>query len=292
MGPGFDIMGFAMNQPGDEILIEKTGGGNHIINDESGTGLPTDPSRNVATVAIDSMLGELGSKQKFRLTFLKKIAPGSGIGSSAASSAGAVYGANQLMGIPYTNLELVPFAMKGEETASGSAHADNVAPALLGGFVLIRSYDPLDIVSIPCPERLYCCIVYPEISIATVDSRKILKTTVPLQKAVMQCGNVAGLVTGLITGDFRLISESMHDVFAEPTRSFLIPEYEEVKKAALKAGALGCGISGSGPSMFALCMDENTANKAGEEMEKVFASVEISSSVFVSQVNRQGIKLL
>jgi homoserine kinase len=292
VGPGFDIMGFALDQPGDEMLVEKTEGDQHIIIDESGTGLPLDPFRNVATVAIDAMLDDLGSSQKFHLTFLKKIAPGSGIGSSAASSAGAVYGANHLLGSPYTNLELVPFAMKGEKTASGSAHADNVAPALLGGFVLVRSYDPLDIVSIPGPEGLYCCIVYPEISIATEDSRKILKSTVPLEKAIAQCGNVAGLVTGLITGNFRLISDSMQDVFAEPIRSFLIPEYDEVKKAALEAGALGCSISGSGPSIFALSENEDTAQKAGKQMEKVFASAEIGSSVFVSRVNKQGIKLL
>jgi len=292
VGPGFDILGFAMNQPGDEILVEKRNGDDHIIIDQSGFGLPLDPEKNVATVAIDSMLSQLGSKQKFQLTFLIKIAPGSGIGSSAASSAGAVYGANVLLGNPYTNEELVPFAMKGEETASGSAHADNVAPALLGGFVLVRSYDPLDIISIPGPEQIYCSVVYPDISIATEDSRKILKTTVSLQKAITQCGNVAGLITGLITGNFRLISDSMQDVIAEPIRSFLIPEYDEVKKAALVAGALGCSISGSGPSIFALSKDEKTAQIAGMEMRKVFASAEIGSSVFVSQVNRQGIKLL
>lgn len=292
VGPGFDILGFALNQPGDEILVKKAQGADHIIIDRSGVGLPLDPEKNVATVAIDSMLSKLGSRQKFQLTFLKKIAPGSGIGSSAASSAGAVFGANVLLGNPYTTEELVPFAMKGEERASGSAHADNVAPALLGGFVLIRSYEPLDIISIPGPEQIHCSVVYPEISIATEDSRKILKTTVSLEKAITQCGNIAGLVTGLITGNFRLISDSMHDVIAEPIRSFLIPEYEKVIQAALEAGALGCSISGSGPSIFALSKDEETAQAAGTEMGKVFASAEIGSSVFVSQVNKQGIKLL
>ena len=292
VGPGFDILGFAMHQPGDEILLEKTNGDHHIIIDSSGVGLPLDPYKNVATVAIDSMLSQLGSRQKFHLTFLKKIAPGSGIGSSAASSAGAVFGANELLGNPFSNLELVPFAMKGEEVASGSAHADNVAPALLGGFVLIRSYAPLDIIPIPAPEQIFCCVVYPEISIATEDSRKILKTTVPLAKALIQCGNIAGLVTGLITGNFRLISNSMHDVIAEPIRSFLIPEYDKVKKAALEAGALGCSISGSGPSIFALCKDEETAKMAGKEMEKVFTQADIGSNIFISQVNMQGVKIL
>jgi homoserine kinase len=292
VGPGFDILGFALNQPGDEMLIEKSAEDSHCIIDRSCAGLPLDPSENVSTVAIDALLEHLGSRQKFRLTFLKKITPGSGIGSSAASSAGAVYAVNILLGNPYTAKELVPFAMKGEAKASGSAHADNVAPALLGGFVLVRSYDPLDIISIPGPEQIFCTVVYPEISIATQDSRKILKTTVPLEKAVKQCGNVAGLVTGLITGDFRLISDSMHDVIAEPMRSFLIPEYDRVKEAALKAGTLGCSISGSGPSIFALSKDEDTAQRAGKKMKGVFAAAEIGSSIFVSQVNMQGVKLL
>lgn len=292
VGPGFDILGFALNQPGDEILIEKSEGDHHVIIDSTGVGLPLDPEKNVATVALDAMLAQLGSKQKFQLTFLKKIAPGSGIGSSAASAAGAVYGANMLMGQPFTNLGLVPFAMKGEKVASGSAHADNVAPALLGGFALIRSYDPLDIVSIPVPDQLHCCIVYPDIIIATQDSRKILKTTVSLEKAIIQCGNVAGLVAGLITGDYQLISHSMHDVFAEPIRSFLIPEYDAVKTAAMMAGALGCSISGSGPSIFALCEDEDKASVVGTEMKGVFTAAEIGSSVFISQVNKQGIKLI
>ena len=172
VGPGFDILGFAMDQPGDEILISTCTADHHMLADNSGFGLPMDPVKNVATVAIDVMLDQLGSEQKFSLTFLKKIAPGSGIGSSAASAAGAVYGANELLGRPFTDLELVPFAMMGEKTASGSAHADNVAPALLGGFVLVRSYQPLDIIRIPGPEQIFCSVVYPEISIATEDSRK------------------------------------------------------------------------------------------------------------------------
>ncbi len=292
VGPGFDILGFALDEPGDEIQIKKTSAGKHVIIDRTGVGLPTDPEKNVATVAIDSMLGQLDSQQKFQITFLKKITPGSGIGSSAASAAGAVFGANVLLGKPFTRLELVSFAMNGEKAASGSAHADNVAPALLGGFVLVRSYNPLDIISIPGPEQIYCSVVYPEISIATENSRRILKTSVSLEKAVTQCGNVAGLVTGLITGNYRLISASMHDVIAEPIRSFLIPEYDRVIQAALQAGALGCSISGSGPSIFALSKEEDTARKTGTAMEKVFASAEIGSSVFISQVNSKGIILL
>ncbi len=292
VGPGFDILGFALDAPGDVIRLEKTSGKNHIIQNESGIELPLDSDKNVATVALDAFLSSIGSQDKFHLTFKQKIPAGSGIGSSAASSAGAVYAANLLLDKPYSEAELVPFAMKGEELASGSAHADNVAPVLLGGFVLIRSYDPLDILQIPSPEKLFCSIVHPEISIATQDSRKILKTSIPLKTAITQCGTVAGLVTGLITNDFRLIRDSMHDVIAEPIRSFLIPEYDHVKKAALNSGAVGCSISGSGPSIFALSENKETAMRIGKAMEKVFNEASIGNKVFISKVNKQGIKIL
>lgn len=292
VGPGFDILGFALDAPGDVIRLERTEADRHIIENETEAGIPLEPDKNVATVALDALLNSLNSTDKFRLSFLKKIPPGSGIGSSAASSAAAVYGANILLGNPFTELELIPFAMKGEKAASGTAHADNVAPALLGGFVLVRSYDPLDIVKIPGPEKLYCSVVHPDISISTEDSRRILKTSVPLKTAVTQCGNVAGLVTGLITGDFRLIRDSMHDVIAEPIRSFLIPEYDNVKKAAMKAGTLGCSISGSGPSVFALSENKEIASRAGHAMSKVFTGIGIRSNVFVSQVNKKGIQVL
>jgi homoserine kinase len=263
-----------------------------VIANETDSDIPLDPDRNVACVSLDAMLAELGSGQKFRLTFLKKIPPGSGIGSSAASSAGSVFAANLLMESPFSTRELVPFAMKGEEAASGSAHADNVAPALLGGFVLVRSYDPLDIIDIPGPEQLYCSVVHPAISIATEESRRILKASVPLKTAVTQCGNVAGLIAGLITGNLRLVRDSMHDVIAEPIRSFLIPEYENVKQAVLEKGALGCSISGSGPSVFALSETREIAERVAAEMQSIFRRAGISSHHFVSQVNRNGIRVL
>jgi len=292
VGPGFDILGFALNEPGDEISIEISDSPHHLINNNTDIKIPLDPVKNVATVAIDAMLKSLGSKTKFHIKFNRKIPAGSGIGSSAASSAGAVYAANILLGSPFSEIELVPFAMQGEKVASGSAHADNVAPALLGGFVLVRSYDPLDILRIPSPEKLHCSVIHPDISIATEDSRKILKTSVPLETAITQCGNVAGLVTGLITGDYRLIRDSMHDVIAEPIRSFLIPEYDRVKKTALDSGALGCSISGSGPSIFALSENSEIASKVGLAMKDIFSSAAIGSNLFISQVNMGGIKVL
>ncbi len=292
VGPGFDILGFAMDEPGDVIRIERTPGQHHLIHNETKVDIPLLPEKNVATVALDAFLGKLGSREKFRLTFKRKIPLGSGIGSSAASSSAAVYGANLLLDRPLSETELVPFAMQGEVLASGSAHADNVAPALLGGFVLVRSYDPLDLLRIPCPEGLYCSVVHPDISIATEDSRRILKTSVPLKSAITQCGNVAGLVAGLITSDFRLIRDSMQDVIAEPARAFLIPEFGRIKETALQNGALGCSISGSGPSVFALSSDAETADRTGSAMKKVFRDAGIDSEIFISPVNKQGIKVL
>jgi homoserine kinase len=292
VGPGFDILGFALDAPGDIIRMERSSSGRHEILNETEVDIPLDPSKNVATVALDALLDASGSSEKFHLIFRQKIPAGSGIGSSAASSAGAVYGANILLGNIYTPAELVPFAMKGEEAASGSAHADNVAPALLGGFVLVRSYEPLDINGISGPESLFCSVVHPEISIATEDSRRILKTSIPLKTAITQCGNVAGLVVGLINSDFRLIRDSMHDVIAEPARSFLIPEYQNVKDAAMDSGALGCSISGSGPSIFALSENRETAERISGAMKETFETAGIGSKVFVSKVNKEGVRVL
>jgi homoserine kinase len=289
VGPGFDIMGFAIEEPGDvmslEVIKEKT----HRIKNETPYDLPVDPEKNAATVALSAFLESLGSKEKFLVTFLKKIQPGSGIGSSAASSAGSVFAANLLLKEPLSRKELVRFAMKGEKAASGSAHADNVAPALMGGFVLIRSYDPLDLIRIPAPADLFCTVVHPEIQLATKESRRILKGNVPLNIAVTQAGNVAGLITGLLTSDYNLIRNSLHDVIAEPARSFLIPGFEKLKEASLAAGALGTSISGSGPSVFSLCKGKKSAGIVAKSLKKVFDDMDIPNKVFISGINKQGV---
>ena len=292
VGPGFDILGLCLNTPGDILELMQIRGSSHLIENKSGIELPDDPAVNVSTVAIDAFLHHIGSDAKFLIRFIQKIPPGSGIGSSAASSAGAVFGANKILGHPLKILDLIPFAMKGEEAASGSAHADNVAPALLGGFTLIRSYQPLDIIPLRSPENLFCTVVHPDISLATYDSRRVLKDKVPLKTAIQQCGNLAGLVTGLLMSDFRLIGASLHDAIAEPERAFLIPGFEQVRGAALQAGALGAGISGSGPSVFALSRDQETAARAGTEMKMIFGGLKINCSVFVSTVNKKGTTIL
>jgi homoserine kinase len=292
VGSGFDILGFALNNRGDIIEAKMNNEKCIRIFNQSGTDLPLNPLKNVAGVAVQAMLTDLKTEQGFDITFHQKISPGSGIGSSAASSAGSVFAINELLDNPYTLKELVRFAMQGEKAASGVAHADNVAPALLGGFTLIRSYNPLDVIQLPSPKNLLCTIAHPDIIVRTEDSRRILTKEILLKDAVIQWGNVAGLVSGLYTNDFELIGRSLQDVIIEPVRALLIPGFDKIKKTVLEAGALGCSISGSGPSIFALSNSEGVAQMVEQTMKKIFNGMDIEVDIFTSTINRQGQKII
>ncbi len=287
---GFDVLGFAVASPGDEAIVTMTDKPGVIIAKITGDEgrLPLDPKKNTVSATIIKMIEKLGSDKGFEIELHKKMPLGSGLGSSAASSVAGIFAVNELLGKPLSPIELLPFAMEGERLASGTAHADNVAPALFGGFVLIRSYHPLDVIRIPTPTDLYASIVHPHIEVETRDARSILRKEIKLKDAITQWGNVAGLVTGLITNDYGLIGRSMEDVIVEPLRAILIPGFYEVKNAALEAGALGGGISGSGPSVFALSRGKETAQKAGNAMVKAFSTIGIESDLFVSQINANG----
>ncbi|MBX9850925.1 MAG: homoserine kinase [Cytophagaceae bacterium] len=291
---GFDILGFAVENPGDEVILKlKPGSGIKITKITGDEGrLSRDAEKNTVGVSISNFLKHIDSKQGIEISLNKKMPLGSGLGSSAASAVAGVFAVNQLLGMPMSQEDLLPFAMEGERIACGSAHADNVAPSLLGGFVLIRSYDPLDIIRIPTPKNLYCTIIHPQIEVQTRDAREILKKQILLKDAVIQWGNVAGLIAGLMKSDYELIGRSMHDVIVEPIRAILIPGFEDVKRNAKEAGALGCGISGSGPSIFALSKDEKTAKKAGEKMKEIFADLKIGSDLYVSKINNSGPQIL
>lgn len=290
---GFDILGFALSSPGDELVVRrKESPGISIRNNTSYQEISTDPQRNTAGIAVEAYLQHIGSEQGFEISIEKKIKPGSGIGSSSASAAAAVWGVNELLDRPLASEALVELAMQGEKAASGAAHADNVAPALLGGFVLIRRYDPLDIIRLPYPKELWCTIIHPQIELRTEDARKVLKREISLKDATRQWGNIAGLVAGLFMEDYDLIGRSLEDVIIEPVRSILIPGYHQVKQEALDAGALGCSISGSGPSLFALSKDEDTARRAGSKMAEAFASMQIENEVHVSKINSAGATVL
>ena len=287
---GFDVLGVALDAVGDEMTVRKIDEKGIKITKLIGQDLPMETHKNVAGVAGLALLLASDYDGGFEIEIVKKIKPGSGIGSSAASSAGAVWAMNNLLGNPFQPTELVRFAMEGERLASDVAHADNVAPALFGGFTLVRSYEPLDIVPIPAPADLYATIIHPQIEIKTSDSRKILKTTISMETGIKQWGNVGGLIAGLFMEDYDLIGRSLVDHIVEPIRSILIPGFDEVKKASLKAGALGAGISGSGPSIFALSKGSETALKVADAMKNVYEQIGIDYEIHVSKINMDGVR--
>lgn len=289
---GFDVLGLALDKVGDEMTIRRNNSGSLKITQSEGPPLPLDIKQNVAGVAARSILDHLNKKDGFDINIAKRIKPGSGIGSSAASAAGAVWGINALLGKPLTIAELIPLAMAGESIASKAWHADNVAPALLGGFVLIRSYDPLDVVQLSHPKDLALTILHPDIEIKTAEARALLGDTITLQQGIRQWGNMGGLISGLASGDYELISRSLEDHIAEPKRKHLIPEYEAVVSASRAAGALGCGISGSGPSIFAVCQDLKIAQSVATAMEAVYTKTGISFNLFTSEIHPEGIRKL
>jgi homoserine kinase len=289
---GFDVLGVALDTIGDEMVVRKTKEKGIRITKLEGQQLPMETHLNVAGVAGLALLAVSDYEGGFEIEIYKKIKAGSGIGSSAASSTGAVWAMNQLLDTPFSALELVKFAMEGERLASGVAHADNVAPALYGGFTLVRSYTPLDVIPIPSPKDLYATVIHPQIEVKTSDSRKILKTTISLEDGIKQWGNLGGLIAGLFTSDYDLIGRSLEDHIVEPIRSILIPGFDAIKTTAMDNGALGCGISGSGPSIFSFSKGEHSAQKVGTAMKEVYKKIGIDFDIHISRINTSGIKEL
>ena len=291
---GFDILGFAVDSPGDEVILTEKSEQGVVVKRIVGDGgrLPLDANLNTSSVAVQSFLGAIGSNKGIEIELFKNLPLGSGMGSSAASAAAALVGINHLFGNPLTREQLIPHAMEAERIACGSAHADNVGPSLLGGFVLVRDYHPLDVVKIPVAANLYCTLVHPQIELKTEDARRVLKSSVNLKDAITQSGNTAGLMVGLMSGDTNLISRSLKDVIAEPVRSVFIPGFEAVRSEAIKVGALGCGISGSGPTMFALSASHEIALRVGETMQLQFLKYHLKSEAYVSRINLEGAKVL
>ena len=289
---GFDVLGFCLEPVGDLMKVTKTDKPGITIGSIKGQDLPKDPLKNVASVAAMALLEAHPSSFGFQIDIDKRIKPGSGIGSSAASAAGAVFAINELLGKPYSRNELVQYAMAGEALASGAAHADNLAPVLLGGFTLVRSNQSLDIIKLPSPPELVATVIHPKIELKTIHSRAILKNTVPLDKAIQQWGNLGAFVSALYTNDYDLLSRSMKDKVIEPYRAMLIPRFHEVKVAALHAGALGSGISGSGPSIYALSKGMDIAKQVGEAMKKKFDDLELEYEVHLSKINKESIKIV
>ena len=286
---GFDIFGFALDSPGDEVVAsKKEGQGVHFKAIHGNSALSIDPAKNTASVAVAAMLSELKQDVAIELELFKKMPLASGLGSSAASAAAALLAVNRLLGEPFTRRQLVPFAMEAERMACKVAHADNVAPSLIGGFVLVRSYNPLDLVSVSVPSELHCALLHPAIEVRTDDARKVIKTSIPLPLAVANWGNAAGLIAGLLTNDFALIGRSLEDAIFEPDRALLVPGFDAIKQAALKSGALGSSLSGSGPSLFALCDSKERAHGVAKAMRIACEGVGMQGQTYVSSINRRG----
>ena len=291
---GFDCLGFSIKGPSDVIRIEekKTAGIEIIVTGKKSNDIPLDPKKNTAGKALLSFLNEVSEEPKYKIHIEKGIPPGSGLGSSAASAVSSVFGINALLDYPLNDHELLIHAMEGESAASGSLHADNVAPVLFGGIVLIRSYDPLDTISLPVPENLFCTAVLPDVAVNTFEARKILPENITLGSAVEQSSNLAGFIAGLYEEDYELIGKSMIDLFAEPHRSKLIPHYMKLKNSAFESGAIGCGISGSGPSIFALSKSEEIAENIGENFCNSYIKYGINSISYHSKINLDPPKIL
>lgn len=287
---GFDILGFAVNEPGDELIMEMTSKpGVNIISIEGDEGkLPLDPSKNTVSASVISLLKKLEREDVgLNIKLKKKMPMGSGLGSSSASAVAGLFAANELLGKPLSKMELLPFAMEGEALACGHGHADNVAPALFGGFTLIKSYEPLEVIALPVP-KLYCALLYPHVDVPTRDARQIIRSKVLLKDAVTQWGNIAGLISSLYTQDYELLGRCMKDVIIEPIRSILIPEFDKMKEMAMGNGALGFGISGSGPTVFSLFKSPDQALKSLQEMKQMLSKLGIESNIYLSEINESG----
>ncbi len=287
----FDILGFALDEPGDDVFMRRSSRpGVRIVNISGDDGrLPWETEKNTVGFCVQQLLNHLGRTDVgVEIELHKKMPIGSGLGSSAASTVGGLFAINELLGRPLTTKELLPFAVQGEELACGHGHADNVAPSLLGGFTLIRSYSPLDVISLPVPSKLFCSVVFPQVDVPTRAAREMIRSKVALKDAVTQWGNIAGLISGLFMEDYDLIGRSMHDHLIEPTRAILIPEFYEMRSLALDSGALSFGISGSGPSVFAFTEDISVAREVTKRIQHHLDAVGIESNGYVSGINKQG----
>lgn len=288
---GFDVLGLCLNHPADEMQVSITDKSVIQITSDNDFALPLDASENTAGAPLLEIKKLLPEYTGFDIVIKKNIKPGSGIGSSAASAAGAVVAANHLLGNPFSKEEMVQFALFGEKVATGVKHADNVAPCIYGGITLIRSIFPLDIIPLSSPP-LWVTVVHPQIEVRTSDARQILKKQVLLKDSIKQWGNIAGLVAGLLKEDYNLLSRSLEDVIIEPVRSILIPCFTEIKHESIKAGALGGGISGSGPSVFMLSKDEETAQRVRKVMKGIYDKIGLEHHLHVTSINTEGAKVL
>ena len=288
---GFDILGLCLDDPYDFMEVTLLNERKVVIESSNGYVLPLEPENNTAGAPLIEMLKEVEGDIGFHILIDKNIKPGSGVGSSAASASGAVIAANYLLNNRFNKTDLVRFALFGEKVASGVKHADNIAPGIYGGLTLIRSIFPLDIVCLPTPD-LFVTLVHPQIEVKTSDARQILRKEVLLKDAIRQWGNIAGLVAGFVQNDLDLIGRSLEDVIIEPVRSILIPGFDKIKSASKQVGAIGGGISGSGPSIFMLSADESTARNIETQMKQIYSEIDLPFHTYVTRINKTGVTII
>lgn len=291
---GFDILGFAIDEMGDSVELQlKDEPGLRVVSIEGDQGrLPFEAAKNTCAIAIQAMLDKLEINPGININLKKGLPLGSGMGSSAASAVAALVAANELLGNPFEKKDLLPFAIASEKIACGAGHADNVAPSLLGGFVLIRDYHPLDVIKLHVPDQLYCTLLHPHFELNTADSRSVLRNQIPMKVSTTQSGNVAGLIAGLYQEDYELIARSLKDVIAEPYRAVLIPGFYEIRESLRGAGALGMGISGSGPTLFALSKGAENSLKIATAAQEVYQKIGLEVDTYFSKINTQGAYLI
>jgi len=289
---GFDILGFPIMSFGDEMVVRKTDKKGLKITKVKGYDVPLDITKNVATVSAMKLLDDIKTDYGFEFEITKNIIPGSGIGSSGASAAGSVYAINKLLGDPFSNKELIKYAMGGEVISSVSEHADNVAPALLGGLVMVKSINPQQIINLPLLPDLFCFIINPKIQVKTSYSREILPAKIDMNLVTSQVSNFGGLIHSLHTKDYDLLKSSLKDSIVEQHRKKLIPKFDEVKEKCIELGALGCSISGSGPSIFAITKGEDLAKKIEEEVTKIYKETNIEFSTYISKISSEGVSVI
>lgn len=288
---GFDILGHALSELGDRITARRVAAPGVRVAAPGGDSIPSDPARNTAAVGVAAMLDEFQPGFGVELEIEKGIPLGSGVGGSAASAVAGVVAANALFPEPLPAEALLPFALLGEAVASGGIHADNVAPALLGGLVLVRSAEESDVVRLPVPPSLRCVIALPELRIDTRDARAVLPPAHPLAVVIQQGANLGAFVAALHSSDIALIGRAMRDVLIEPHRAALIPGFAQVQGAALREGALGCSISGAGPAMFAWCDGEERAAAVQSAMMAAFEHVGLAAKSWISRIDAPGARI-
>ncbi len=292
VGSGFDVLGFALDGLGDTLRLTKRDDTQLVIKEITGADLPTDPDKNVVGVVLNKMFEKLGQRIGFDIEIEKKVMPGSGLGSSGSSSAGAAVALNEFLGRPFDKLELTRFAMEGENYVSSNPHADNVAPCIYGGITLVRSYEPLDIIPIEPGIELWVSVIHPQVEVKTADARRVMGDQVSLADATRQWGNLGGLILGLLRGNLELIGNSMVDVIAEPSRAKLIPYFYEAREVAAGQGAIGFNISGSGPAMFAFAETREKANFISTQTGLVYQEASIPVKTYVSRIRLKGASIV